>query len=82
MLCLVAQSCLTPGTPWTVAPQILCPWGFFRQEYWSGCHACPPGNHPNPGTESRSPALQEDSLPAELPGKAVSYNWASLVAQW
>ena len=24
---------------------------------------------PNPGIESRSPALQADSLPAELPGK-------------
>ena len=28
-----------------------------------------PGDHPNPGIEPRSPALQEDSLPAEPPGK-------------
>ena len=28
-----------------------------------------PGNLPNPGIESGSPALQPDSLPAELPGK-------------
>jgi len=27
------------------------------------------GNLPNPGTEPRSPALQADSLPVELPGK-------------
>ena len=27
------------------------------------------GNLPDPGIEARSPALQEDSLPAELPGK-------------
>ena len=30
---------------------------------------CPPGDRPNPGIESRSPALQVDSLPTELPGK-------------
>ena len=28
-----------------------------------------PGNLPDPGIEPGSPALQEDSLPAELPGK-------------
>ena len=26
-------------TPCTVAHQDLCPWGFSRQENWSGCHA-------------------------------------------
>ena len=29
----------------------------------------PPGELPNPGIEPGSPALQVDSLPAELPGK-------------
>ena len=42
--------------------------GFSKQEYWSGL-ACPPGDLPNPGIEPGSPALQVDSLPAELPGK-------------
>jgi len=28
-----------------------------------------PGDLPDPGIELRSPALQEDSLPAELPAK-------------
>ena len=28
-----------------------------------------PGDLPNPGIEPGSPALQTDSLPAELPGK-------------
>ena len=28
-----------------------------------------PGDLPNPGIEPESPALQVDSLPAELPGK-------------
>ena len=27
------------ATPRIVARQLLCPWGFSRQEYWMGCHA-------------------------------------------
>ena len=33
-----------------------------------GCHALLQGNLLNPGMEPRSPALQADSLPSELPG--------------
>ena len=33
---LVAKSCLTFVTPWTVACQAPLSVGFFRQEYWSG----------------------------------------------
>ena len=43
--------------------------GFSRQEYWSGLPFPSPGDLPNPGIESRSPALQEDSLPPEPQGK-------------
>ena len=43
--------------------------GFSRQDYWSGLTCCPPGDHPNPGLEPRSPALQADSLLSEPPGK-------------
>ena len=32
----VAQLCLTPTAPWTVAHQALLSMGFSRQEYWSG----------------------------------------------
>ena len=49
--------------------RLLCPWGFSRQEYWSGLSYPPPGDLPNPGIELRSPTLQADSLPAEPPGK-------------
>ena len=38
---------------------------FSRQEYWSGLPFPSPGDHPDPGIESRSPALQADSLPLE-----------------
>ena len=48
--------------------RLLCPWGFSRQEYWSGMPCPPPGDLPDPGIEPGSPALQADSLPAELPG--------------
>ena len=33
---LVAKSCLTLVTPWTVACQAPLSMGFSRQEYWSG----------------------------------------------
>ena len=33
---LVAKSCLTPVTPWTVACQAPLSMGFSRQDYWNG----------------------------------------------
>ena len=39
------------------------------QEYWSGKPVPSPGDLPDPGIKPGSPALQVDSLPAELPGK-------------
>ena len=57
------------ATPWTVAYQDPLSMGFSRQEYWSGLPFPPPGDLPDPGIEPRSPALQADSLQAELPGK-------------
>ena len=38
--------------------RLLCPWGFSRQEYWSGLPCPSPGDLPDPGIEPRSPALQ------------------------
>ena len=42
---------------------------FSRSEYWSGYPFPSPGYLPNPRIKPRSPALQEDSLPAEPQGK-------------
>ena len=57
-------------TPWIVAcTKLLCPWDFSRQEYWGGLPFPSPGNLPNPGIKTRSPALQANSLPNELQGK-------------
>ena len=43
--------------------------GFSRQEYWSGLPFLPPGDLPDPGIESRSPALAERFFTAEPPGE-------------
>ena len=43
-------------TPWTVALQAPLSMGFSRQEYWSGLPSPPPGDLPDPGIESESPA--------------------------
>ena len=71
MICgaLVAKSCLTLATPWTVDHQAPLSMNFCRQGYWSGLPFPFPGYLPDPGIEPGSPALQADSLPAELPGK-------------
>ena len=44
-------------TPWTVAHQAPLSMGFPRQEYWSGLPFPSPGDLPEPGIESVSPAL-------------------------
>ena len=57
------------ATPWTIACQTPLSTGFSRQEYWSGLPFPSPGDLPNPGIETGSPASQVDSLPYEPPGK-------------
>ena len=69
---VVAELCLTLGTPWTVACQAPLSMGFSRQEYWSGLPFPSPGGLPNPGIEPWSPAFQADSFPTELQGKCFS----------
>ena len=44
-------------TPRTVAHQAPLSMEFSRQQYWSGLPLASPGNLPNPGSESGSPAL-------------------------
>ena len=48
---LVAQSCSTLETPWTLARQAPLSMGFPRQEYWSGLSFPSPGNLSDPGIE-------------------------------
>ena len=58
--------------------RLLCPWGFSRQEYWSGSSCPPSGDLPNPGIKPWSPTLQADSLPSELPRKPKNTGMGSL----
>ena len=57
------------ATSWTVAHQDPWSMGFSRHEYWSGLPFPSPGDLPDPGIETGSPALQADYLPSEPPGK-------------
>ena len=56
-------------TPWTVDAQAPLSVEFSRQEHWRGLPFLSPGDLPNPGIESGSPASQADSLLAGPPGK-------------
>ena len=63
--CLVAKSCLTLLTWWTVTHQASLSMGFPRQEYWSGLPFPSPGESSQPGIKSTSPVspgLQVNSL--------------------
>ena len=42
--------------------------GFSKQEYGSGLPFLSPGDLPDPGIKTGSPALYADSLPSESPG--------------
>ena len=59
---LVAKSCPTLATPWTVARQAPLTMQFPGQEYRSELPFPSPGDFPHPGIEPTSPALQVDSL--------------------
>ena len=48
--------------------RLLYPWGFSRQECWSGLPLASPGDLSNPGIKPRSSTFQVDSLPTEPPG--------------
>ena len=73
--CSAVSDPLTPHRLSSIS--LLCPWGFSRQRYW--WVACPPpGDIPNSENESRSHALQADSLPSEPPGKPQNTGAGSL----
>ena len=58
--------------------RLLCPWGFSRQEYWSGLPCPPPGDPTNLGIEPTSTTLWVDSLPSEPPGNPKNARVGSL----
>ena len=56
---------------WTVDCQAPLSMGFSRQEYWSGLLCPPPGDLPNPGIETGSPALHADSENIEVSSEEI-----------
>ena len=70
--CLVVSDSFV--TPWTIAHQAPLSMGFPRQECWSGLPFPFPGDLPDPGIESvspASPALAGRFFTTEPPGKPV-----------
>ena len=55
---------------WLYPARLLCPWGFSRQEYWSGLPCPLPGGSSQPGIKPRSSTLLVESLLFEPPGKS------------
>ena len=55
------------ATPWTTAHQAPPSMEFSKQEYWSGLPFPSPGDLPDLGIETGSPALQADALPSGPP---------------
>ena len=68
--CLLAKSCLTLWTPWTIACQAPLSMGFPRQEYWSRLPYPSPGDLPNPGIKPMHPALACGFFMTKPPGKS------------
>ena len=66
---LVAQSCLTLWTPWTVARQSPMSMEFSRQEYSNGIPLLSPRDLLDPSIEPGPPTLPVDSLLSEPAGK-------------
>ena len=56
-------------SPKTEARQAPLSMGFSRQEYWIGLPFPSPEDLPNSGIKPRSPVLQADSSPLEIPRK-------------
>jgi len=79
VLCLVDQSCLALCDPVDCSPPGSSVHGDSPGKSTGvGCHTLPRGDLPNPGIKPRSPTLQVDSLPAELPGKPKNTGVGSL----
>ena len=73
------------ATLWAVARQAPLSMGLFRQEYCSELPFPIPGDLPDPEIEPASleaPALQADSLPAELSGLAAAAAAAKSLQSW
>ena len=62
-VCVYSVASVTSNSPtlWTIAHQAPLSMGFSRHESCSGLLCLPPGDLPDPGIKSTSPALQANS---------------------
>ena len=65
----VTQSCQPVYDPMDCSLPCSSDYGIIQQKYWSGLPFHSPMQLSNPGIKPEFPALQEDSLPFEPPGK-------------
>ena len=72
-VCVSCSVMSDSATPWIIAPQDPLSKEFSRQEYWRGLPFPSPGDLPDPGIKSGSPASQADSLPPEPLVKATKF---------
>ena len=73
-MCVCAQSLSFVqlfATPWTIAYQVPLSMKFSKQGYWSGLPFPPPGDHPDLGIKSSSPALAGRFLTIIPPAKPI-----------
>jgi len=70
------------ATPWTVPYQAPPCVGFSKQEYWSGLAFPSPGDLPNLGIESRSPALQADAFSVWATRETPYIPWRCAQKKW
>ena len=69
VLYLVAAISDSFATSWTIARQAPLFMGILQARTLSALPCTRPGDHRDLGIEPRSPTLQVDTLPSELPGK-------------
>ena len=69
ILCLVAQSCLTLESPWTVVRQAPPSMGILQATILEWVAMPSSRGSSQPRNRTRSPVLQADSLPSESPGE-------------
>ena len=81
-LCSVAWSCPTLCNPIDCSPPGFSVHGILQARILEWVAILLSRDLPNPGIEPRSPALQEDSLPSEPPGNALTYLGPGLFICW
>ena len=75
-MCLVTQFMSNSLWPHGLQPtRLLCPWGFSRQEYWSGLPCPPPGDRPIQGSNPGLPHCRRILYQLSHQGSPIEHNF-------